>query len=256
MSGEVPSKDEEIGYLKPMEVDGKNGDGLSQIRGWGNLYLRPRKSTICKNLGNLVGNQLEFIFYNPVKLDYFAIVKNKKTATVENLDLISANHNLHGNVLASLINVDNDYAEILPGEKIDFTFRTNSNGIGNIRYILKSTGRYEEGTTKFTKQFGANLNSEEIIPGKTGLIGNYPNPFNPQTTIKYSLSEEVKVKISIYNMLGQRVKILVDEYQSAGYKTIVWDGLDEHGHPVSSGVYISKFVAGDYVQSRKMALLR
>jgi len=251
MSGEEPHKDEKIGYLKQIESANPRKDN-----GFGNFYLRPKKSIICKNLGILFSNQLEFTFYKPVKLNYFAIVKNIRSAVVESCDLISAKHNLNGNVLQNLLKVDQNYSEILPDEKIDFTFKTNSNSIGNIRYIFKSTGRYEERKTKLNKQLGTTLITEEIVPTKTELIGNYPNPFNPETVIKYSLKDNVKVNLEIFNMLGQKVKTLINEYQSSGYKTIVWNGLDDNGNNVSSGVYIYKLISGDFIQSKKMILMR
>jgi flagellar hook assembly protein FlgD len=74
------------------------------------------------------------------------------------------------------------------------------------------------------------------------LSQNYPNPFNPQTSIRYALPQDAQVRLVIYNVLGQRVKTLVDESQSAGYKTEWWDGRDEKEDGVASGIYFGSFV--------------
>jgi len=88
------------------------------------------------------------------------------------------------------------------------------------------------------------------------LFNNYPNPFNPETTIEYFLSQNTWVNLSIYNLLGQRVKTLINEYQDSGLKTTRWDGKDEDGNQSSSGVYFYKLKAKDFTQSKKMILLR
>ena len=88
------------------------------------------------------------------------------------------------------------------------------------------------------------------------LLQNYPNPFNPSTTIQYQLPKNSKVELKIYNTLGQLVKTLVEVDQKAGLKTIVWDGNDRFGNAVASGVYVYRIKAENFVQSRKMILLK
>lgn len=100
------------------------------------------------------------------------------------------------------------------------------------------------------------------LPKEFDLHQNYPNPFNPATVIEYALPRASEVKIQIYNILGQKVRRLVDESQEAGYKTIHWDGKDDNGNEVSSGVYFYRIVAHtgqgseDFVKCRKMTLLK
>jgi hypothetical protein len=95
-----------------------------------------------------------------------------------------------------------------------------------------------------------------LLPKEFDLRQNYPNPFNPTTVIEYALPKACQVRIQIFNILGQRVRNLVDEPQKAGYKTIHWDGKDDFGNQVSSGVYFCSIAAGDYVECKKMALLK
>ena len=93
-------------------------------------------------------------------------------------------------------------------------------------------------------------------PTEFGLRQNYPNPFNPATVIEYALPKTSEVNIEIYNVLGQKVRHLVDELQEPGYKKIYWDGKDDQGNELSSGVYFYRIQAGDFVETRKMTLLK
>lgn len=96
----------------------------------------------------------------------------------------------------------------------------------------------------------------EQSPAKFSLSVNYPNPFNPETKIDYSLNQACQVKLEIFNILGQKIKTLVDEQQSVGKKDVVWDGRNENGEQVSSGVYFYRLQAKDFVQTKKMVLMR
>ena len=100
-------------------------------------------------------------------------------------------------------------------------------------------------------------NEDIVIPvTATELIGNYPNPFNPETTISYSVKEASPVRIEIYNSRGQRVRTLVNETQSAGWYNIVFNGRDDTGKPVASGVYFYRMSAGSYSSTRRMILMQ
>jgi hypothetical protein len=94
------------------------------------------------------------------------------------------------------------------------------------------------------------------VPQATRLLGNYPNPFNPSTQISYQLSADSRVVLKVYNTLGQEVATLVDDFQSAGFKSATWNGRNEAGVPVTSGVYIYKLTAGNVVKSEKMMLMK
>ena len=94
------------------------------------------------------------------------------------------------------------------------------------------------------------------IPDEFAIHQNYPNPFNPVTTLRYDLPEQGHVRITIYDMLGRDVKTLINEYQDPGYRSIIWDATNDYGKPVSAGVYICRIRAGDFVQTRKMILLK
>jgi len=93
-------------------------------------------------------------------------------------------------------------------------------------------------------------------PHTFNLYNNYPNPFNPVTTFRYDLPENSHVTITIYDMLGREVKTLINQTQDAGFKSVIWDATNDYGKPVSAGVYLYKIQAGEFVQTRKMVLLK
>lgn len=88
------------------------------------------------------------------------------------------------------------------------------------------------------------------------LRQNFPNPFNPETTIKYEIPKPVGVIIIIYNLLGQKVRTLVSEEKMAGAYLVKWDGKDDFSRPVSRGVYLYRISAEQFIQTKKMVLLR
>lgn len=94
------------------------------------------------------------------------------------------------------------------------------------------------------------------LPQDFALLQNYPNPFNPETEISYVLPNACHVRLSIYNLLGQRIRTLVDGYQAAGHQTVRWDGTDEQGNKVASGIYFYRIQAGEFTDAKKMILMK
>jgi len=88
------------------------------------------------------------------------------------------------------------------------------------------------------------------------LHTNYPNPFNPSTTISFDVAREGRVSIEVYNSKGQRVCVLVDGVYGAGVHNVVWNGVSDDGYAVGSGVYFYRMSAGEYVSVRKMLLMK
>ena len=99
-------------------------------------------------------------------------------------------------------------------------------------------------------------NDPATIPVVTSLEGNYPNPFNPETAINFSLKESGKVRINIYNLKGQLVRQLLDTELPAGRHQIVWNGKDNQGRSVSSGIYLYRMEAKGYTNTKKMMLMK
>ncbi|GEM_PF-593336 len=98
---------------------------------------------------------------------------------------------------------------------------------------------------------------DDGLPRQFELYQNYPNPFNPSTTIQFAIPEQANVRLEIYNMLGQRVKVLVaDEYYQPGIYSVLWNGLNESNLPVTSGTYIYRIAAGNFVESKRMIFIK
>ena len=85
---------------------------------------------------------------------------------------------------------------------------------------------------------------------------NYPNPFNPTTQIRYDLPEDALVSIAIYDVMGRRIRSLMNTSQTAGYHTIRWDARNDMGEGVSAGMYIYTIQAGEFRAMKKMVLLK
>ena len=95
-----------------------------------------------------------------------------------------------------------------------------------------------------------------LLPTGYELYQNHPNPFNPSTRIAYDIPNGTNVSLSIYNVLGQQVRVLVDSYETAGHHTVLWDGRDSRGGAVASGVYFYRMISPDGSLSKKMLLLK
>lgn len=154
------------------------------------------------------------------------------------------------------------------------TIITKVNGHGNIeKYDIETSGRYIKltGTERGT-EYGYSLYEIEVyklikpvsvedekkseLPINFKLNNNYPNPFNPSTTIEYELPKEGIVKIEVYNSLGQLVKVLSDSFQNAGTHSVKWNGKDNYGSSVASGIYFYRMNTEGFTLVKKMILLK
>ena len=133
----------------------------------------------------------------------------------------------------------------------DYTFidRNVDEGV-NRWYKIEQIDK--DGTVTFYGPIDAKQLSPSNIPKDLALLQNYPNPFNPTTEISYQLPEESTALIKIYNLLGEKLRTLVDQKQSAGTHTVTWNGRDDNGQRLGSGIYFYKLVTGKQVKIRKM----
>lgn len=113
------------------------------------------------------------------------------------------------------------------------------------------------GARRFSTGDGTGLTENDIDPVINKLGTNYPNPFNPQTTIRLKVADiRTPLKVSVYNMKGQFVKKLYDGLPDSKSLSLIWDSRDEHGNILGSGVYLYKMEAGSYIETRKMLLVK
>jgi len=116
---------------------------------------------------------------------------------------------------------------------------------------------FEINTIKINEISILNEEGSNKLPETFDLMQNYPNPFNPETSIKYQLPENCTVSLKIFNVLGQEVRTLINNNEKkSGYYSIKWDGRDNYGIAVSSGIYIYRIKAGNFVRSKRMVLIK
>jgi hypothetical protein len=130
----------------------------------------------------------------------------------------------------------------------DGTFSVQLTGEGSVRSmsIVIGTQTFAEG----------NSGGIPLTPVSFALEQNYPNPFNPTTTIRYLISRRSAVSLRVYDLLGKRVRILVDGEQTTGAYSVVWDGTSDDGTPVASGVYLCRLETGGFTGVRKLLLMK
>ena len=126
-------------------------------------------------------------------------------------------------------------------------------GISNPAYLIMNGNKNIIAHFKSISQVEA---EKKTVPEQFVLQQNYPNPFNPETTISYQLAKLSYVKIGIYNLQGQLIYTLIDAEQSAGYYNIKWLAIDSAGNKVPSGVYAYRMVTADFVDIKKMILMK
>ena len=98
--------------------------------------------------------------------------------------------------------------------------------------------------------------TNKLIPKEVSFGSAYPNPFNPVTMISMSIPYEMEVHVVVHDMLGREIRTLVNTTQDAGFKSVIWDATNDYGKPVSAGVYLYQIQAGEFVQTKKMVLLK
>ena len=168
---------------------------------------------------------------------------------------------------------------INPASSISYNFSSNKvvkhfiTGLKKGNYDVIADGNLlanikvdkDNGVLYFESNGGGNFSITQItdigvlnnhLPEGYKLYQNYPNPFNPSTMIIYQLPKDSDVQLITYDLLGKQIKKLVNKQQNAGEYQIEWDGLDETGKPVASGIYLYQLIAGDFSEVRKMILMK
>ncbi|MFQ5605717.1 MAG: FlgD immunoglobulin-like domain containing protein [bacterium] len=161
-------------------------------------------------------------------------------------------------------------------DKFDFTFdeagnlsKINAREVTLLCLAVDATGNIGEASATLSSEPKNNHRKKEKqhkasaitanetgIPSTFGLHQNHPNPFNPETKIRFALPRASHVVLNIYNTLGQEIRTLVNDRFEAGYQSVTWDAKDDHGRNVASGLYLYQIQAGQFVQVKKMSLVR
>ena len=129
-----------------------------------------------------------------------------------------------------------------------------------ISFTVAYTDSAHLGTVFYVDDVAMNTNptsvNDKVQTLSYKLIQNYPNPFNPTTVINYEIPVSENVTLTIYNSLGQQIKTLVDEHRNAGYYQVAWNGRDKNNTIAPSGIYFYRIQAGNFIESKKMILLK
>jgi len=128
--------------------------------------------------------------------------------------------------------------------------QTNWFGIDSVAFVP----RFQPGYIIIGPEVG--VNDEKPIPGTFSLSQNYPNPFNGQTLISFSLPSDQRVRLAVFDILGREVKSLVDEMVSAGSYSVTWDGKNDKGEAIPSGIYFYRLSSAKYDETKRMVLIR
>lgn len=172
-------------------------------------------------------------------------------------------HNVSGEIYMLYplrwINLDTSSGTLAAGETINITMNFDTNDIDEGLHTCNIVITCDSWDTKVVKieldVFEVDSKPEDL-PGAVKLLGNYPNPFNPETEIKFELNEQQNTNLTIYNLKGQHVKTLTDGYLPGGTYSYFWDGTDSQGKPVGSGVFFYRLTAGNISRTQKMVLLK
>jgi len=204
---------------------------------------------------------LEFLDQSSLEGLEFSIINNSNdNVVINNMDESG------GNSFAWIIN---DFNLVLPytmsaEEQLEFTVMIDMPVDNEDREIVSDILDIDTSSGDFQVEiyFDTNLynSADDELLNVTSFIGNFPNPFNPTTTFSYNLANDSQVKLAIYNIKGQKIKTLVSENKIAGSHQIVWDGTDNNGKSVSSGIYFSSCGIddgnNDYTSVKKVILLK
>ncbi|MDE3259942.1 MAG: T9SS type A sorting domain-containing protein [Gemmatimonadota bacterium] len=140
------------------------------------------------------------------------------------------------------------------GKLVELTFRTSATPLSSDFQVSESVLVGLDGAVDMLHH--AEIGDLKPLPDRFNLEQNMPNPFNPSTAIGYQLPEAAMVRLAIYNLLGQEVRVLVNEQRNAGSFTATWDGTDALGRRVASGVYLYRIQAGSFSATKRMLLLK
>lgn len=192
-------------------------------------------------------------WFRDYTLGYMGIVPIRYTGfNVTEIPLIDAENVIQGDVLSNLMSIDSNYAELDSNSLIVLKF----NGIGDpppnmVRdFVFEVNGRYTVGGGS-TRLILQNQNPANTPRFSYKLYVNYPNPFNAKTKIKYDIGAKGKITIAIYNILGQLVSELVNEYKEPGSYSVDFDGTN-----LASGVYFYRLESANFVETKKLLLVK
>jgi len=190
--------------------------------------------------------------YDPECLLYHSV---KKTNLSEEF-LLEVNRTEPGKVHVAMAGVAGVEGEaeilILTFKVVDPAISNSSTKLSFVRAIANDriVKNLSQGEVVFTDS------ESDILPADFALYQNYPNPFNSETQIRFQIPRQSPVRITVYNLMGNQVRMILNEDKPAGSYRVNWDGKDDHGTAMPSGIYLFELKAGGFVESKKMILMK
>ena len=218
----------------------------------GVIYPRAKSSTQLVDLSSYdFEGKLRLYCEGNAKIDYVALVEPETEGIkIRECPLVSATHSANGSVKHELLIVDEDYVELVPGDIIALTFAAVGKYAHRLRdFVLVSTGYYVGCDPEGTQTAGE---------GATPLTTTFSIIPNPSTSfeIGYTIPNNDRVTLNIYDVSGRIVRTLVNNHVGAGYYRISWDGRDTHGKSLSSGIYFAKIYTSEFKDIKKLVLIK
>lgn len=143
---------------------------------------------------------------------------------------------------------------------IELTTTTTTNPDHSLMFVYNDADGQMKADSPELSGLLVNLTGKDtggnMLPTEFALKQNSPNPFNPTTSISYDLPKATNVRLDIFNVLGQKVVTLVDGFQNAGTQNVIWDGRDQSGSSVASGIYFYRISASNFSATKKMMMLK
>ena len=147
------------------------------------------------------------------------------------------------------MDADNYMSDLAEGQELEYVMGIFNYSFGTYKVQIRNMG-----------DLGATVaihDDVQVNPYTYALLDNFPNPFNPETQIRFSMGGQENVSLTIYDIMGRRVRSLINgESYSSGFHVINWDGRDNAGQKVASGMYIYRIKAGDFIADKKMLLVK
>lgn len=284
IGGTANVEDVNVGVGAPVHPD-ENGDYLITIgagassynvTAWMDDYLPQTIYNVPVIAGQITENiDFELEFYQPDEILIFSpdslqfITTYEHDLTIQNVSLLDVNINwitfystfYGGDVFYYLPDLNFPYS-LNSNDSLEITVYLNiptdtrvKELLNDTLYIYTNIDQYSIPIVWDTSLWN-DVTEENILQTNLSLFNNYPNPFNPITKITFLIPSKSAIEISIFNLKGQKVKTLEKGIKSMGKYTVTWDGTDDCDNPVSSGLYLYKFKAGDQSITKKMFLIK
>ena len=192
---------------------------------------------------------LEFS-YEPTKIQFI----DQSSRLDKNWTPLFYHDSLNHRIIYQSADLNKDHRIQPINKQLKFKFKKLIDADTEVKWMIDMRDRMGQVTQIFSHSY--QFNTIAPLPEVYALHQNYPNPFNPTTTIRYDLPEDSNVRMIIYNLLGQEVKLLSNKFEAAGYRSIRWHGKDNFNQDVSAGVYFLFMETNNFTSTRKLILLK